>query len=104
MRILHTADWHLADRLGRIDRTDDLRRAVERVADYCRQENADVLLVAGDLLRELAGADALPDTTRHFKEGFAAFLRDGGTIVTRTGNQDKENFCQPLPHPISLAD
>jgi exonuclease SbcD len=32
MRILHTADWHLGDRLGRIDRTDDLRRAVERVA------------------------------------------------------------------------
>ena len=32
MRILHTADWHLGDRLGRQDRTDDLRRAVERVA------------------------------------------------------------------------
>ena len=26
MKILHTADWHLGDRLGR---TDDLRRAVE---------------------------------------------------------------------------
>ena len=43
MRILHTADWHLADRLGRIDRTDDLRKAVERVADYCRSEKVDVL-------------------------------------------------------------
>jgi exonuclease SbcD len=29
MRILHTADWHLCDRLGRQDCTDDLRRAVE---------------------------------------------------------------------------
>ena len=29
MRILHTADWHLNDRLGRIDRTDDLRKAGE---------------------------------------------------------------------------
>src|SRR6185437_8654153 len=46
MRILHTGDWHLADRLGRIDRTDDLRRAVERVGAYCRQENVDLLLVA----------------------------------------------------------
>ena len=35
MRILHTADWHLGDRLGRQDRTDDLRRAVERMAEYC---------------------------------------------------------------------
>ena len=56
MRILHTADWHLGDRLGRIDRTDDLRRAVERVADYCTDEKVDVLLVAGDLFSELAGA------------------------------------------------
>ena len=25
MRIIHTADWHLCDRLGRIDRTTDLK-------------------------------------------------------------------------------
>ena len=55
MRILHTADWHLGDRLGRIDRTDDLRRAVERVAGYCLSEKADVLLVAGDIFSEVAG-------------------------------------------------
>src|SRR5262249_60806156 len=85
MRILHTADWHLADRLGRIDRTDDLRRAVERVGEYCRQERADVLLVAGDLFSELAGPEALRDTIRHLQEVFAGFLRDGGTILTLTG-------------------
>src|SRR5919108_382038 len=57
MRILHTADWHLNDRLGRIDRTDDLRKAVERVAVHCREQNVDVLLVAGDLFSELARPD-----------------------------------------------
>src|SRR5262249_33450331 len=81
MRVLHTADWHLADRLGRIDRTADLRRAVERVADHCRQETIDVLLVAGDLFSELAGAEALRDTVRHLQEVFTGFLRDGGTIL-----------------------
>lgn len=103
MRILHTADWHLADRLGRIDRTADLRRAVERVADYCRQEKVDVLLVAGDLFSELAGAEALRESIRHLQEVFAAFLRDGGTILTLTGNHDRENFCQTLRHAMSLA-
>ena len=49
MRILHTADWHLGDRLGRIDRTADLRTAVERVAAHCQEHRVDVLLVAGDL-------------------------------------------------------
>src|SRR5258708_17236704 len=103
MRILHTGDWHLADRLGRIDRTDDLRRAVERVGAYCKQENVEVLLVAGDLFSELAGAEALRDTIRHLQEVFAGFLRDGGTILTLTGNHDKENFCQTLRHAMNLA-
>jgi exonuclease SbcD len=103
MRILHTADWHLADRLGRIDRTDDLRRAVERVADYCREEAVDVLLVAGDLFSELAGAEALRETIRHWQEVFQGFVRSGGTILTLTGNHDKESFCQTLRHAMNLA-
>jgi DNA repair protein SbcD/Mre11 len=103
MRVLHTADWHLADRLGRIDRTADLRRAVERVADFCRQEAIDVLLVAGDLFSELAGAEALRDTVRHLQEVFTGFLKGGGTILALTGNHDKENFCQTLRHAMSLA-
>jgi exonuclease SbcD len=103
MKILHTADWHLCDRLGRIDRTEDLRRAVERVAAYCAQEKVDVLLVAGDLFSELARADGLRDAVRHLQEVFQGFLRDGGTILTLTGNHDNENFCQTLRHAMSLA-
>jgi exonuclease SbcD len=103
MRILHTADWHLADRLGRIDRTADLRRSVERIAEYCRSEDVEVLLVAGDLFSELAGAEALRDTIRHLQATFAAFLKGGGTILAITGNHDKENFCQTLRHAMSLA-
>jgi exonuclease SbcD len=103
LRILHTADWHLGDRLGRIDRTDDLRAAVERVADYCRDEKGDVLLVAGDLFSELAGPEALRESIRHLQEVFQGFLRHGGTILTLTGNHDKENFCQTLRHAMHLA-
>src|SRR3954468_16768322 len=103
MRILHTADWHLGDRLGRIDRTDDLRRAVERVAGYCRQEKVDVLLVAGDLFSELARPDGLREAVRHVQATFEEFLRGGGTILAVTGNHDNENFCQTLRHAMTLA-
>jgi exonuclease SbcD len=103
MRILHTADWHLADRLGRIDRTGDLRKAVERVAGYCESEKVDVLLVAGDLFSELAAPDALRDSIYHLRKTFEPFLHGGGTILTLTGNHDKENFCQTLRHAMSLA-
>lgn len=103
VKILHTADWHLNDRLGRIDRTDDLRRAVERVAEQCREQAVDVLLVAGDLFSELARADALRETIRHWQDVFADFLGRGGTILTLTGNHDNENFCQTLRHAMTLA-
>jgi exonuclease SbcD len=103
MRILHTADWHLADRLGRQDRTHDLRRAVEQIARYCAEEKVDVLLVAGDLFSELAGPDALREAIRHLNETFAGFLCGGGTILALTGNHDKESFCQTLRHAMSLA-
>src|SRR5262245_14255087 len=102
MRILHTGDWHLADRLGRIDRTDDLRKAVERVAAYCASENVDVLLVAGDLFSELASTEALRDSIRHLQETFAPFLQNGRTILTLTGHHDTEHFCQTLRPAISL--
>lgn len=103
MKILHTADWHLGDRLGRIDRTEDLRRAVERVADYCKSESIDVLLVAGDLFSELARPDGLRETIRHWQEVFHGFLEGGGTILTLTGNHDNENFCQTLVSAMTLA-
>ncbi len=103
MKILHTADWHLGDRLGRIDRTADLRKAVERVATYCKEENVDVLLVAGDLFSELARPDGLRETIRHWQEVFRDFLEGGGTILTITGNHDNENFCQTLVHAMTLA-
>jgi exonuclease SbcD len=103
MRILHTADWHLGDRLGRIDRTDDLRKAVERVAAYCKRESIDVLLVAGDLFSELARPDGLRETIRHWQDVFHGFLEGGGTILTLTGNHDNENFCQTLVSAMTLA-
>ncbi len=103
MKILHTADWHLNDRLGRIDRTADLRTAVERVAAHCTEQKVDVLVVAGDLFSEMARADALRETIRHWQDVFAPFLAGGGTILTLTGNHDNENFCQTLRHAMTLA-
>jgi exonuclease SbcD len=103
MRILHTADWHLADRLGRQDRTADLRKAVERVADLCVSENIDVLLIAGDLFSELAGPESLRESIRHLQDVFGGFLRTGHTILALTGNHDKETFCQTLRHAMNLA-
>lgn len=104
MRILHTADWHLGDRLGRIDRTGDLRKAVERIGTICIERNVDVLLVAGDLFSELARPDNLRETIAHWQLVFEGFLKSGGTILTLTGNHDNENFCRTLANAMNLAN
>ncbi len=103
MKILHTADWHLGDRLGRIDRTEDLRRGVERIARYCQDEAVDLLLIAGDLFSELARPEGLREAIRHLQEVFLPFLHRGGTILSLTGNHDNETFCQTLRAAMALA-
>ncbi|HEX8204334.1 MAG TPA: metallophosphoesterase [Isosphaeraceae bacterium] len=103
MRILHTADWHLGDRLGRINRTAELRLAVEQIAAACASEGVDVLLVAGDLFSDRCGHDGLRDTIEHLQRTFLPFLRRGGTMVALTGNHDHEGFCRTLTHTLNLA-
>ncbi len=103
MRILHTADWHLGDRLGRIDRTDDLKRGVERIAAYCESECVDALIVAGDLFSEMSRPDDLRDTIGHLRSTFGPFLGRGGTILAVTGNHDNETFCETLRHALGLG-
>jgi exonuclease SbcD len=103
MKILHTGDWHLGDRLNHIDRTEDLRRAVERVAAYCQEWDVDVLLVAGDLFSERSRADNLRDAVGHLHATFRPFLDRGGAVVALTGNHDNETFCRTLVHAMSLA-
>jgi DNA repair protein SbcD/Mre11 len=106
MRLLHTADWHLGDRLGSrgIDRTEDLRRAVERVARYCDRENIDVLLVAGDLFSDKLGMQKdLSETVRHLGDTLRPFLLRGGTILALTGNHDRDIPAQTLRSTLALA-
>jgi exonuclease SbcD len=104
MRILHTGDWHLGDRLQRIDRTADLRRGVERIAAYCDEHQVEVMIVAGDLFSELSRPDHLRDSIDHLRAVFTPFLARGGTIVAVTGNHDNEIFCRTLCSVMTLAD
>ena len=81
MRILHTADWHLCDQLGRLNRTDDLKRRVERVAELCDEHGVELLLVAGDLFSEQASVEQMTDALDHVRRTFAGFFARGGTVL-----------------------
>jgi exonuclease SbcD len=105
LRIIHTADWHLCHRLGRVDRSQDLRDRVERIAGLCETHAADVLLIAGDLFSEGAHVtlDMMNDALDHLFRSFASFFGRGGTILAITGNHDREVRIESVRHGMRFA-
>jgi exonuclease SbcD len=103
MRLIHTADWHLCDKLGRIDRTDDLHKRVERVAELCLEREADVLLIAGDVFSDQATVDDMTRSLNHLRELFGKFFERGGTILALTGNHDRDGRINIVRAGMTLA-
>jgi exonuclease SbcD len=103
MRMIHTADWHLCDRLGRIDRTDDLKARVERIAELCNEGAADLLLIAGDVFSEQATAEQMTDALKHLHRAFTPFFGRGGTIVAITGNHDRDGRINLIRAGMALV-
>ena len=91
LKILHTADWHLDSPFGGF--SDQQRQLLRRqqkllpgkIADLCRREGCDLVLLAGDIF------DGQPnrDTLDSLKEALA---RCAVPVLISPGNHD---FCAP---------
>lgn len=103
MRILHTSDWHLNDRLDRIKRQPDIAARLEEIAGYLDEHRVDVMIVSGDIFSTFERLDevraALEDAQRIFKP----FLLRGGTIIGISGNHDSEPLFNLLRATLDLA-
>jgi exonuclease SbcD len=104
MRILHTSDWHLNDKLGRISRQGDIVKRLEQIANYLDEHKVDVMVVAGDLFSQYNRLDELKSAVGEINKVFKPFLLDGGTIVTISGNHDNEAFFNLMRFALDLAD
>ena len=49
MKIIHTSDWHLGDRLSNYDRTDEEDHFFGQLAAVVEKEQPDALVVSGDV-------------------------------------------------------
>jgi DNA repair protein SbcD/Mre11 len=92
MRILHTADWHIGRRLGRHDRTEEMREALDEVARIADEEQADLVLVAGDVF------DRATPPVESLSLGLTALLRlaRGRPVVVVAGNHDAPELFDAL--------
>jgi exonuclease SbcD len=103
MKILHTGDWHMNDVLGRVDRTEDIFRSIEKIASYLDEHAVDVLLVAGDLFSERSRPEQTRAAIERLNRLFEPFLRRGGTMVAIPGNHDSEVFFDTLRNALALV-
>ena len=103
MRILHTADWHLNDRLGRMDRRGDIFARLKEIAGYLEEYEVDVLVVAGDLFSQPSRMGDMREALGDVKDVFRPFLARGGTMVAVSGNHDNEASFDLLRSALDLA-
>ncbi len=92
MRILHTADWHAGRRLGRHDRTDEMRAALDEVAAIADREHVDLVIVSGDVF------DRAAPPVEALSLGLGALLRlaEGRPVVVVAGNHDAPELFEAL--------
>jgi exonuclease SbcD len=95
VKILHTSDWHLGARIGRLDRADDAFARIDEITGVLDQEQVDLLLVAGDVFDETRTTQ-LGGLVRRLAERLAPRLGDGLRAVFLAGNHDRDASVFPL--------
>ncbi len=86
LRVLHTADWHLGKRLGRFERLEEQRRALEALLQHADRERADIVLIAGDVFDS---ANPSAEAQALFYDVLHELARGGERpVVVIAGNHD----------------
>ncbi len=105
MRFLHTADWHVGRKLGRISRASEYEAVLDELVQVAKDEKVDAVLVAGDLWDR-----ALPplDSMQLVVETLIRFADAAGRVVAIPGNHDSPALFSVLagllaPRGVLLA-
>ncbi len=88
MRLLHTGDWHIGKRLYGVDRLDECRAALTKVARIAEAAEVDAILVAGDNLDRRIVEPAVLATCLRALEEMAVVA----PVIAITGNHEDPLF------------
>ena len=101
MRILHTADWHIGKKLGRIDRRDEVEKALDELVGIADSNDVDAVLVAGDLFDR--GTPPL-DSLRLVLDALTRLAAGGRKVVAIPGNHDSPELFKVLAPLLDKLD
>ena len=93
MRLLHTGDWHVGKKLGRIDRAAEAEAVLDEVVAIADDEDVDAVLVAGDLFDR--AAPPLPYLSLVL-ESLRRLASNGRRVVVIPGNHDSPELMRVL--------
>jgi exonuclease SbcD len=105
MRFLHTADWHVGKKLGRISRTPEFEAVIDELVEVAADQKVDAVLVAGDLWDR-----AFPplDSIQLVVDALIRLAEVAGSVVAIPGNHDSPALFGLLarllePRGVTLA-
>ena len=97
MKILHTSDWHVGKVLKGRDRFDEHVAVLSSIVQTARDEDVDVVLVAGDLFETAAPAAKAQGLVMR---SLLALREDGRHVVVIAGNHDNQALLDAVYRPV----
>ena len=92
MRILHTADWHIGQRLHERQRTDEHQKFLEWLLKTIREHQVELLLVSGDIFdTSLPSAES---TNLYYRFLYRLFAETDTYTVITAGNHDSPRHLE----------
>ena len=97
MRILHTSDWHVGKVLKGRDRHEEHVAVLGSIVRAARDEDADLVLVAGDLFETAAPTAKSQGLVMRT---LLALREDGRQVVVIAGNHDNQSLLDAVYRPV----
>jgi exonuclease SbcD len=100
MKIVHTSDWHVGRTLRGRSRAAEHEAVLAEVAELVEIENADLVLVTGDVFDSAAPT---AEAERIAYRGLLDLASTGATVVVLAGNHDNERRLQAVEPLLGLG-
>jgi exonuclease SbcD len=97
MKILHTADWHVGKVLKGRQRVDEHAAVLADLVRIAREEEVDVVIIAGDLFDTAAPS---PKSQALVMRALLALHEDGREVVALAGNHDGPQLLESVYRPV----
>jgi exonuclease SbcD len=97
MKILHTSDWHVGKVLKGRDRNDEHVAVLRCLVQVARDEDVDVVLVAGDVFETAAPTAKAQGLVMRT---LLALREDGRQVVVIAGNHDNAALLDAVYRPV----